>query len=135
MNKDQQKDLIKQAKTLSSNVKLTDDAILGYCGAAILSDNGKIYTGKSLSGQVGVAFCGEVGAVMEMTKDGQSKAVAMVAMSNDDKFMPPCGRCREMFIQINRDNMDMQIITSEDSMVKLRDIFLEPWNILWDEES
>ncbi|HUD06215.1 MAG TPA: hypothetical protein VMR18_04870 [Candidatus Saccharimonadales bacterium] len=74
--------LIDAATELSLAKQLTDEATSGYAGAALIADNGKVYTGKSLSGTCGISFCGEVNAVMDMLKEGVTHIKAIVTVSN-----------------------------------------------------
>jgi cytidine deaminase len=122
--------LIKLATKLSVPNKLTDEATSGFVGAALITNQGNIYTGKSLTGSCGIQFCGEVGAVLEMLKAGESHIKRIVAVSNDHKLMPPCGRCREMMYEIDRKNLDTEIVL-DDKVVTLKDLFPERWQDLW----
>lgn len=127
------KSLVEQATKLSVPKKLTDEATAGYVGAALLASNGKVYTGISLTGACGIEFCGEVGAVMSMLEDGETHIKAVAAVSNDHKLMPPCGRCREMMVEVDRKNLQADIILGGNRIVKLVDIFPERWQELWEE--
>lgn len=125
------KELFERAKLLSKRRRLSDEATLGYCGSALSSSKGKIYTGLSLSAACGIGFCGEVGAIMSMLKDGETRIKKIVAVSNDHKYMPPCGRCRELMFQIDRRNLDAEIILNKKKAVKLRELLPYRWQELW----
>jgi cytidine deaminase len=124
--------LIEKAKKLSKRKQLSEEAVLGYVGCALLTKSGKTYTGKSLSGACGLGFCGEVGAILEMLKYKESEIKKIVAISNDFKCMPPCGRCREMMFQINRKNLETEIIFNENKTIKLRELLPDRWQELWE---
>jgi len=123
--------LINEAAKLSKAKQLSDEATLGFCGSALLSDKGQIYTGVSLSGACGIGFCGEVSAILQMLSKGETKIKKIVAISNDAKCMPPCGRCREMMFQIDRNNLDTEIILGKNKSVKLKTLLPQRWQELW----
>jgi cytidine deaminase len=126
--------LIQKATELSTPKPLTPEAVSGYAGSALVTEKGNIYTGKSLTGSCGIGFCGEVGAVLDMLKHGETRIEAVVTVSNDHKLMPPCGRCRELIYEIDRKNLDTEMPLEGNRVVKLRDIFLERWQELWEAE-
>jgi cytidine deaminase len=51
----------------------------------------------------------------------------IVAINNDGKIYPPCGRCREMMYQVNKLNLDAKIILSDTKTVRLRFLLPMPW--------
>ena len=126
------KQLIELATNLSVAKELTKEATAGYAGTALLASNGEIYTGKSLTGICSIAFCGEVGAVLSMLKDGISEIEAIVTVSNDRKLMPPCGRCREMMYQVDRKNLKTKLLLENGRVVALNDLFPERAQELWE---
>lgn len=130
---DEYKGLIDEATRLSVPRKLTDEATAGFVGTALLSANGKVYTAVSLTGACGIQFCGEVGAVMSMLRDGASQVKAIATVSNDHKLMPPCGRCRELLFEVDRHNLQTDVILENERVVKLANIFPERWQELWED--
>ncbi len=125
-------ELFEQAKALSNEKQLTAEAVLGYVGAALLTETGVVYTGMSFSGACGIGYCGETGAILEMLKNGESKIKKIVAVSNDYKCMPPCGRCREMMYQADRENLNTEIILGNDKVITLKELLPERWQELWE---
>jgi cytidine deaminase len=128
-------ELIDRAQALSVAQQLTDEASSGLAGSALLTRAGSVYTGKSLSGSCGISFCGEVGAVLEMLKNGETQIDVVVTVSNDAKLMPPCGRCRELMYEVDRANLDAKVVLMDDKVLKLGDIFPERWQDLWEATS
>jgi cytidine deaminase len=125
------KELFKKAKKLSKERQLTGEAVSGYVGAALLTEKNKIHTGVRFSGACGLGFCGEIGAILSMLKTGETKIRKIVAVSNDFRYMPPCGRCRELMFQIDRKNLNTEIIL-KDKTVKLVKLLPERWQELWE---
>jgi cytidine deaminase len=127
------KELVELATQLSQAKQLSEEATSGYAGTALKSRNGKIYSGKSLTGICSIAFCGEVNAVLDMLKDGASEIKAVVTVSNDHKLMPPCGRCREMMYQVSRKNLNTKLILEGDRVLTLKELFPERAQELWED--
>src|SRR5437762_819361 len=72
--------------------------------AALLSRSGRIYTGVCLHVSCGIGFCAEHAAVAEMVKGRETLIEAIVAVS-DSGILAPCGRCRELMVQVNPSNL------------------------------
>lgn len=125
-------DLIKKAKEVAIIKKLTNEAVSGEVGAVILDKNGNIYTDVSLSAASGIGACAEYSAVMEMLKKGASQIQKIVAVCNDGKILPPCGRCRELFFEIDRNNLQTQILLSNRKVVTLKELLNYRWQEAWD---
>lgn len=124
--------LIDEAAALSVAQALTGQVTAGKAGAALLAADGQVYTGRSLSGDCGVAFCAEVGAVLAMLKSGVSQISAIATVSNDYRLMPPCGRCREMMFQVDRENLRTAVILDDGDLVTLAELLPTRWQELWD---
>lgn len=116
-----QKKLVGEARRVQVYRKLDYNNYAGYVGVAVLAENGKIYTGIDIGVTCGIGFCAEHTAVAKMVMDGQSRALAMCAVG-ENAFFAPCGRCRELFSQINRNNRDMEVILGYDCVKKLSDL-------------
>jgi cytidine deaminase len=114
-------------KLTSGIVTNTKSCEYGGVGAAILTKNHKIYTGISLDNACGIGFCAEHAAVAEMLKNNETEILLCVAVTKRNKILPPCGRCRELLYQINKDNLKANIIVDTDKMVTLNDLFPMQW--------
>jgi cytidine deaminase len=114
-------------KLTSGIVTNTKSCEYGGVGAAILTKNHKIYTGISLDNACGIGFCAEHAAVAEMLKNNETEILLCVAVTKRNKILPPCGRCRELLYQINKDNLKANIIVDTDKVVTLGDLFPMQW--------
>jgi cytidine deaminase len=125
LTKDDEK-LIETAKSL---VKPTDvpGGKIKEVGCALMTKNGKIYTGVSLHLCCGIGFCGEHSAISNMiSHSDETDIITVVAFG--DKIMYPCGRCRELIQQINKANRDnCQIIISGKEKVRLNELLPGDW--------
>ena len=63
-----------------------------------------------------------------MIKAGETQIQMIVAVSNDS-ILSPCGRCRELIIQIDARNVDAIVILDEDRSVSLGDLLPHHWLI------
>jgi len=120
--------LIAAARSVQGNFALSPDGFAaGGVGAALLTEQGNVYTGIYIDVACGIGFCAEHAAIAEMLKHRETHIVAAVAVG-DTAVVPPCGRCREFMMQIDRRNADADIIISEERTVKLRELLPFYWN-------
>ena len=118
--------LIKAARSVCGEFRLTEDFSAGSVGAAILTAKGNIYTGVCIDLACGLGFCAEVAAVAEMLKNKETHISVVVAVSKD-RILPPCGRCREMMVQVDVRNFDCRVIVGEDRAITLRELLPNHW--------
>ena|SRR5258708_5282570 len=104
-----------------------DTKEFGAVGAAILSSHGTIYTGVSLVLDCGIGFCAEHSAVAEMIKNGETEIQKIVAITPEGILLPPCGRCRELIYQIDKKNLNTEVILKEGRKSKIKDLLPEIW--------
>jgi len=70
-------------------------------GAALLTDDGRIYTGCNVeNASYGAAVCGERTAIVKAVSDGARGITAIAVVGGKDgvitDFAPPCGICRQV---------------------------------------
>jgi cytidine deaminase len=95
-------------------------------GAALITKAGHIYTGICIDVSCGMGFCAEHAAVAEMLKARETEIVMVVAVG-EGAILSPCGRCREMMVQVNRANFDTLVILSGERVMTLRELLPEHW--------
>ncbi len=118
--------LIGMAEEVENRMPLRSDFTAGAVGAALRADDGRVYTGISLSMACGIGFCAEHAAVAEMLKSGTTRVEMIVAVSKG-RVIPPCGRCRELLAQLDPANMECQVILGRDRVVLLGQLLPEHW--------
>ncbi len=65
-------------------------------GAAILSDNGKFYSGCNVENvSYPEGTCAESGAIAAMINDGGKKIAEILILGNGNELITPCGGCRQ----------------------------------------
>ena len=102
------------------------DSSAATVAAAILSRSGQTYTGVCVHLSCGIGFCAEHAAVAEMIKGRETEVDTVVAV-NADGILAPCGRCRELLVQINRANFSAQVALPGDRVLPLRDLLPDHW--------
>jgi cytidine deaminase len=74
----------------------------------------------------GTGFGAEHAAIAAMVTAREYKIMKIVAVWRDDNrvlpVVPPCGRCREFIRQIDRANLDTEVVLSRTSSARLRDL-------------
>lgn len=130
MDADTKAKLIAAATSVQGDFPLSaPDLVAGEVGAAILTDKGNLYTGVSVDVACGIGFCAEHAAIAEMLKHRETRIVAVVAVGGHNNVMPPCGRCREFMMQLDKGNADAEVIVAADTVVKLRELLPFYWNL------
>ncbi len=120
--------LISEARKYAGEFKLSTDWLsAGSVSAAILTPTGKVYTGICIDAACGIGFCAEHAAVADMLKDRETRIEMVVAVDGNGKILPPCGRCRELMMQINAQNGDTRVVVEGERTVTLRDLLPFRW--------
>lgn len=99
----------------------------GRVGAAVLTDRGHIYSGICMDMACGVGFCAEHAAVIEMLKNRETRILAVVAV-DDQGVIPPCGRCRELMMQVDAHNREADVLLPRGRVAKLRELLPDYWH-------
>jgi len=100
----------------------SDDCTAGGVAAAVLADSGETYTGICIDTSCSLGFCAEHAAIAEMLKHRRTRIIAIVAVRANGTIKAPCGRCREMIYQVDKANMDTQVILGDRRILRLRDL-------------
>lgn len=98
----------------------------GSVAAALVTDADNVYTGICLDLACGIGFCAEHAAVAAMLKNRETVIKKIVAVSADG-VLPPCGRCRELLLQVNPRNLECEVLLALGRSCKLRDLLPDPW--------
>ena len=119
--------LIDAARPLVREIILSrPDFSAGAVAAAILGRSGRIYTGVCVHVSCGIGFCAEHAAVAEMLKAGETEIEAIVAVSKEG-VLSPCGRCRELIVQVDRKNLDALVALPGNQAKRLRELLPDHW--------
>ena len=119
--------LVAQARALVGEFALTKPSLTAAAvGAALETASGRIYTGINLDLACGIGFCAEHSAVAEMLKARETVVRRMVAV-NEERIVAPCGRCREMLVQVDPRNLDCEVLLPDDASATLRELLPNAW--------
>ena len=106
------KKLYEHARSVQNARKLSPLMEAGSVGAAILTDQGNIYTGICIDTACGMGMCAERNAIANMLTHGESRIVKVVAVMPDGSTGTPCGVCREFMMQLGPDSENIELLLS-----------------------
>jgi cytidine deaminase len=119
--------LIEKAETVLGEFPLSEENLIaGNVACAILTEDGNIYTGICLDLACGIGFCAEHAAVAKMLKARETIIDYIVAISAN-RILLPCGRCRELLIQVSRKNLKTKVIVDRQNFIFLSDLLPKHW--------
>lgn len=123
------KTLYERAKAVQRERKLSPLMEVGSVGAAVLSDQGNIYTGICIDTACGMGMCAERNAIANMLTNGEHKITKVVAVMPDGSSGTPCGVCREFMMQLDKDSSEIEILLSLEPLqtVKLGEQLPDWW--------
>ena len=123
---DEDIELIERAKALVGEKKVSG-GIVKEVGAALITEEGKIFTGVSMDLACGIGFCAEHSAISNMISHTDETQIRTIVAFGDD-IMYPCGRCREMMELIDISNREFtDIIIPGMKKVKLKELLPGEW--------
>lgn len=121
--------LVNKCQSVLNPRQLSDSVEAGGVAAAILTDNGNIYTGVCLDTACSLGFCAERNAIGNMITNGENNIVKLVCLGSNHNIMMPCGACRELLMQISDANRDLEILCNFETKdtVKLKELMPRYW--------
>jgi cytidine deaminase len=119
--------LIREAQRLVGEFALIKPSLTaGAVAAALVTEAGNLYTGINLDLACGIGFCAEHSAVAEMLKQRETVIRRIVAV-DEERIVAPCGRCRELLVQVDKRNMDCVVLLPDGVAVTLRELLPNAW--------
>ena len=120
------KELIEKAASLVHRKK-DGEFEAGSVGCALVTNKGNIYTGVCIDTSSSMGFCAEHNAIGSMISNKEYGIKKIVAVWKDKKtrevyIFSPCGRCREFMHQVNKKNLNTEIILDKNKVVKLKEL-------------
>lgn len=123
---DEDAELRAAARAVVNPRRLSPTVEVAGVGAALRSASGRVFTGVCIDAACGIGFCAEHGAVAAMITAGESRIAAMVAVDWDGRVLPPCGRCRELVVQVDPGNAQTRVILQHGARA-LRELLPDHW--------
>ena len=99
-----------------------------HVGAALLTRNGKIYSGCNVeNASFGASVCAERVAIFKAVSEGEAEFAALAITAQEDPDVVPCGICRQVLWELAGD-IDL-LLGSGDSAktIKLSSLYPEPF--------
>ncbi len=121
-------ELIERAKSVIKPKKIATGKLIADVGAALVTDKGNIYLGVCIDTQEGMGFCAEQNAIAAMVTAGEYKINKIVAVWKDGTIIPPCGKCRELIWQIDKENWNTEVIIGKDKLVTQKELLPYHWH-------
>ena len=100
----------------------------GGVAAAILTDQGNIYTGVCIDTASTLGMCAERNAIANMITNGESHITKLVCVTRDGSVGMPCGACREYLMQLDEMSKDIEIL---DDLATRKVVRLEELVPMW----
>ena len=101
--------LLKTAQSVQGQF-VEGDLKAASVACALRTSSGHIYTGVNMDLTCGIGFCAEHSAVARMLEARETRIEAIVAVWDNGHIFPPCGRCREMLLQVNAANLGTRVL-------------------------
>ena len=102
----------------------------GGVAAALLTDQGNIYTGVCIDTACSLGMCAERNAIASMITNGESRIIRLVCVMGDGAFGLPCGACQELLMQLSRHSAAIEIlIASSGESVTLAELLPVWWGL------
>ena len=104
-----------QAKLVNTALKVMKNSYSPHSGfkvgSALLSKNCKIFAGTNVEFDAfSLTVCAERAALFNGISGGEKKFSAIAIATSSDKFIYPCGLCRQALVEFNPD-MEVILIT------------------------
>ncbi|AKA70909.1 cytidine deaminase [Clostridium scatologenes] len=87
-------------------------------GAAVLTEDGKVYTGCNIeNASYGATNCAERTSIFKAVSEGHTiiKAIAIVGVENEYTY--PCGICRQVIAEFGSEDIEIILAKNEDQYI------------------
>lgn len=119
--------LIQAARSHQGEFSLSEPWLTaGSVSSALVTESGNIYTGICLDMACGIGFCAEHSAVAAMLLNRETVIRKIVAVDSE-RILPPCGRCRELILQVDCRNRECLVMLPSGSVIRLIELMPHPW--------
>jgi cytidine deaminase len=99
----------KYKKLVNLAIKAMDKAYTPYSkynvGAALLTNNDKIYTGCNIeNASYGLTVCAERVAILKAVSEEERKIKVLAIANSTNEISSPCGACRQVMVEFMEDD-------------------------------
>ena len=107
--------LISKAKEVRNPKVISPFIEGGGVGAAIMTTSGNIFTGVCIDTASTLGICAERNAIHTMITNGESKITKIVCVTSSGDVGSPCGACRELIMQLDKDSKNIKILMNTET--------------------
>ncbi|HLJ53585.1 MAG TPA: cytidine deaminase [Chthonomonadaceae bacterium] len=119
--------LIAEARACAGQFTLSQPWLTaGSVAAALVTEDGNLYTGICLELACGIGCCAEHSAIAAMLNSRETVIKKIVAVTIVD-ILAPCGRCRELMVQVDAQNLDAEVILPLGEVRTVRELLPYTW--------
>lgn len=121
--------LYEKAKSVIKPQKISNLVEIGSVGSAILTKDGNIYTGICVDTASTLGVCAERNAIFNMLTNGETQIDKVVAVIDGSSCGAPCGACRELMMQLDKNSGDIEILLDYETKktIKLKELIPYWW--------
>ena len=94
-------------------------------GAVLVTNEGNLYSGVNVeNSSYGLTNCAERTAVFSAVSDGERNFKTIVLVSDAEDFIPPCGACRQVLMEVCGKDLEVVMSNSDNEIriLKLEDL-------------
>lgn len=120
-------ELIEKARGMLGKFQLSQEGLTaGSVSSALMTSKGNTYTGICLDLACGIGFCAEHAAIAEMLK-ARETAIEYIVAVKSERILMPCGRCRELIIQVDKENLNTKVVIDDTNYIMLSELLPKHW--------
>ena len=119
-------ELIEKARGILGEFQLSQEGLTGSVSSALMTSKGNTYTGICLDLACGIGFCAEHAAIAEMLK-ARETAIEYIVAVKSERILMPCGRCRELIIQVDKENLNTKVVIDDTNYIMLSELLPKHW--------
>lgn len=123
------KELYDAARAVQNSRIISPFIEAGGVAAALLTRSGNIYVGVCIDTACSLGMCAERNAIANMLTHGESQIDKIVAVMPDGRVGFPCGSCRELMMQLDKDSGEIEILLDLENKktVRLKELVPDWW--------
>ena len=116
-------ELIQKAVSLINIKVINQDRKIGDVACVLITDQGNIFTGVNIAGHVGICAEQTAAGAMVTAREYRIAKIVVAREENGKRYViPPCGRCRDFLVKVDRDNLEAEFILDRETVVKVKDL-------------
>lgn len=104
--------LYMEANIVRKDRKISPFINAGGVAAALITKKGNIYKGVCIDTACSLGMCAERNAIANMITNGENSIDKIVVVMANGMVGLPCGACREMMMQLDKDSGNIEILTN-----------------------